>query len=450
MADNPPPLNDDPVPGPVAVDRNRYFTGKFMTARDFALDSDYALSRLRHHQRTFHGWGIVRGLHVKPHPAAKDDPQSDCARRWVVVTPGAAVDAYGRDVFLAKEVIYQLPLPPDAPDPANPGVAPPFLLCIRYAEVGTEPVPSLIDDTPSGATDAPAPLAFNRVHEGYRLEVHRLDDPLIGPGCWRLPNVPKAHCDCGAKPPPDAPCGRLIPLALISQIQPAGTGLKPVLSIDTTGRRHLATPPRLTQIGHFNWTHGGTHDVDDFLDPQPPPPPPDCPPEQQENPDHDQGHHHEHEHHNHHHHEHHHHHHPKEPPHRLRIDFTCALKPWRELPNPKEGLGINEHTFVVQYKGSEDNLAFLPSDPDHPPYYDDEARAAVFTIDPGFLRRSRLDESVVYVTLECDFVPDAHGHAVDGDHLLGGVPTGDGRPGGAFKSWFRVKVDCNKTKEPPR
>ncbi len=447
MADNPPPLKDVPDPGPVAVDRNRYFTGKFMTARDFALDPDYALSRLRHHQQVFHGWGIVRGLHVKPHPAAKDDPQSDCARRWVVVTPGEAVDAYGRDIFLAKEVIYQLPLPPDTPDPANPGVAPPFLLCIRYAEVGTEPVPALIDDTPYDASNAPAPLSFNRVHECHRLEVHRLDDPLIGPGCWPQPNDPKAPCDCGDKPPADAPCGRLVPLALISQTQPPA-GQKPELAIDTSGRRHLATSPRLTQICQFNWTHGGTHDLDEFRDPppppqqQPPPPPPPATtpaPQHQEKPDYD--------HHHHHHHEHHHHHHPKEPPLRLRIDFTCPLGP---PPASGEGTGINEHTFVVQYKGSEDNLAYLPPDPDHPPYYDDEAQAAVFTIDPGFLRRSRLDESVVYVALECDFVPDAHGHAVDGDHLLGRVPTGDGRPGGAFKSWFRVKVDCNKTKEAPR
>ena len=51
MPDNPTPIQDDPKIGPIAVERNRYLTGKFMTARDFCIEQDYELSRHRLHQR---------------------------------------------------------------------------------------------------------------------------------------------------------------------------------------------------------------------------------------------------------------------------------------------------------------------------------------------------------------------------------------------------------------
>jgi hypothetical protein len=40
------------------------------------------------------------------------------------------------------------------------------------------------------------------------------------------------------------------------------------------------------------------------------------------------------------------------------------------------------------------------------------------------------------VMVRCDFLIDANGQAVDGNHLSGAVPTGDGTPGGTFESWF--------------
>ena len=66
------------------------------------------------------------------------------------------------------------------------------------------------------------------------------------------------------------------------------------------------------------------------------------------------------------------------------------------------------------------------------------------TIAPGFLDRGRrggLDGSTIYVTLRADFVLDCHGRAVDGDHIGGRLPSGNGREGGEFHSWFRVDDD---------
>jgi hypothetical protein len=52
---------------------------------------------------------------------------------------------------------------------------------------------------------------------------------------------------------------------------------------------------------------------------------------------------------------------------------------------------------------------------------------------------------IVRVTLNCDFLPDEYGRAVDGNHLRGSLGwrpdwgrTGDGVEGGVFESWFQL------------
>ena len=72
-------------------------------------------------------------------------------------------------------------------------------------------------------------------------------------------------------------------------------------------------------------------------------------------------------------------------------------------------------SFVVQYRGNEEHLTFLPFHPDCPPYYDDRRRTAVYDVDPHFLSRIRFDRVMVYVTLRCDFLLDTEGRAVDGN-----------------------------------
>src|SRR5260370_21219076 len=79
-----------------------------MAARDFQNEQDYFLSRHRLHNRLLHGWGIVCGLKVTPHP------NPDCANRWVVIHPGIAIDCCGRELIIECETPFQLPLS-DAP-----------------------------------------------------------------------------------------------------------------------------------------------------------------------------------------------------------------------------------------------------------------------------------------------------------------------------------------------
>jgi hypothetical protein len=111
-----------------------------------------------------------------------------------------------------------------------------------------------------------------------------------------------------------------------------------------------------------------------------------------------------------------------------------------------DATGIGPYTFVVQYGNSQQDLEFLPSDPNLPPSLEIVC-VAVFTIVPNLIdprRRNNINNSVIFVTLECDFLLDCHDNPVDGNHLGGELPSGDGVAGGVFKSWFRVVPD-----EPP-
>ncbi|MCP4654019.1 MAG: hypothetical protein GY856_01235 [bacterium] len=207
----------------IAIHRNRYFTGKFMSERDFATDPEYFLSRHRLHHRLFHGWGIVCGLDVVDHP------REECRDRWVEVLPGIAVDGRGREVvFEEAAAVEVLPCPDD-----DSGIAPSgsFVVVARYAEEEVEPVPALYAE---GTAD-PKLREANRLRELARIEVlpvAEVGDPAAGEG--------------SASPPPE-----WVALALVRRPDQAGEALV----IDPAGRRELGDPTRIEAI---NWPHGGT------------------------------------------------------------------------------------------------------------------------------------------------------------------------------------------------
>ncbi len=401
----------NPECGYIATERNRYFTGKYMTARDFLGEQEYFLSRDRLHNRLLHGWGIVCGLDVRPHR----DP--DCADRWVIVTSGIAIDCCGREIVLEKQTAFKVWEPPKqeqkggpsptvqaAPESSAPDLGP-FLLCVRYAEEEIEVVPALYAD---GQCD-PNRREANRVREVARLEVHHLHE--VDSDCWRVPEGGRhAHCrdDCDDQVPgpagtclePACPCGDLVPLALITPRAVKDGYVIKKHDIDKRGRRHLPTPPDyLTHIVYINWPHGREVSLSHLRNDM-------------------HG--------------------------RLEVRFDRKL-----LAAEGDATGINGHTFVVQYGGIQQDIEFLPFDGDHPPTVEDECRA-VFAIDPDYLGRKGRDNianNVVYVTLKCDFILDCHENPIDGDHLRGRLPSGDGVPGGVFESWFRVVSDRDVDKE---
>jgi hypothetical protein len=126
----------------------------------------------------------------------------------------------------------------------------------------------------------------------------------------------------------------------------------------------------------------------------------------------------------------------------LRVNFDRRL-----LPAQGDATGISLYTFVVQYGGVQQDIEFLPFDREHPPTLEEDC-VAVFTIDPYYLEgRRTIANNTIYVTLKCDFILDCHENPVDGEHLRGRLPSGNGLPGGVFESWFRVVPDDRSGEE---
>jgi hypothetical protein len=387
--------------GSIVAERNRYFTGKYMTARDFQGEQQYFLSRHQLHNRLLHGWGIVCGLRVLHHP------NRECAARWVVVRAGIALDCCGRELVLLADTPFELPLlaaPPTAEAPAGaaaPANGPPpprnadgaLLLCLRYTEEQIEEVPALYNE---GLCD-PTRREANRVREVAKLEWLRPDQ--VEPTCWRTtegdPNKPcRDDCDDELPGPagiclePECPCGHTVPLALIRfdpQHPEAG------FDIDIAGRRELPLPEEFhTHIVGINWPHGGDVSLS----------------------------------------------HLREAMHgRLEVRFDRKL-----LPADGHKTGISALTFIVQYGGLQRDVRPLPYSRHHLPRLEEDC-LAVFHIDPDYIDPEEDDnvaDNWIYITLKCDFILDCHHNPVDGTHLGGRLPSGNGTRGGIFESWFRV------------
>lgn len=413
--------------GDIARERNNFFTGKFMTARDFADEQHYHLSRHQLHNRILHGMGIVCGMCVLYHPS----PAEECAT-WVVIRAGIAIDCCGREIVLEQDTALDLAayLPEETSaniagstaqhdhddkdndqhnhtGSADEDTANLLVVGIRYSETPVEFVPALYAE---GTCD-PTRQTANRIRECWKLEVRRWQE--LDANCWPLtegqpPQKRYDDCDQGLPGPtgvclePDCPCGRLVPLALI---RPGTTGVKDgdkktqkLFAIDMHGRPEMVPPPHhLTHIVWHNWPHGGTMRLGKLHN--------------QLNS-------------------------------RLEIHFDRALQ---VQPEGNVGIGINSNTFIAQfYTGATETLEFLRFERNMPPTISEDKRVAIFQIDPDLTdpnnRRGLRDDTIIYVTLRCNFIMDCHGSPVDGDYLRGALPTGDGVPGGIFESWFRVVV----------
>jgi hypothetical protein len=80
------------------LSRNRFFTGKMLTADDLDEEQSYHRTKHRRHNRLFHGVGIVSGLDVglEPGPAGDD--------AVVVVSPGLAIAPEGEELVVCERV----------------------------------------------------------------------------------------------------------------------------------------------------------------------------------------------------------------------------------------------------------------------------------------------------------------------------------------------------------
>ena len=101
--------------------RNRFFSGKLLTAEDLALEQEYFREKLKRHNRYLHGFGIVFGLEVSKSGSA------------VVIAPGLAIDCQGNEIVVPESLELALP---------GPDLGSTIFVSISDAEKETDPVPS--------------------------------------------------------------------------------------------------------------------------------------------------------------------------------------------------------------------------------------------------------------------------------------------------------------------
>jgi hypothetical protein len=417
--------------------RNNYFTGKLLTERDFTAEQRYMVDKLRLHHVALHGWGVVSGLKVTPHPKSPS--------LKLIVEPGIAVDGMGHEIRVPATVECKLPSLPNlqtsvsapdqwAPEPGSTGerdsssdisqhqqsgdpVTVNLYVYLRYVEREAEWMATPFSEYGTGS-NARKP---NRIFESYQLEI-ATDEPAFFEQVRKentkfdARNYHEIYRNLleGAGEVSDVEC---IPLAVVRSFT-LGQRLN-AESIDNDSYRrplpsiaalHLLIDSilkrmptaRLTKIAEIGWTHRKEYSYHDFL--------------------------------------------------RLYVGEHGSSSGFEiTFDGPVRPDGISARTFqaiAVHYSEKLDGAGQPEVVPAKVHLNHDHTKVHLH-IDPHYaknrLNQVRFD---LYLLLRCNLVVDKHGVPVDGELLAqldsdrGYVPavfpTGDGFPGGLFESWIRV------------
>ena len=138
-------------------ERNNFYFGKLMTARDFTDEQRYFNEKRWMVNHFGLGWGVLCGLKVRPH---------DCERNRVIVEPGFAIDRYGHEIAVFREETVDLTTAQDDCPPETPYL---YYVSIKYEECAVNPSPVPIED----CDDLRQECVFNRTREAYRFVVTR-------------------------------------------------------------------------------------------------------------------------------------------------------------------------------------------------------------------------------------------------------------------------------------
>ena len=154
--------------------RPRFFSGRLLTAQGLQEEQAYHRDKAQFLNLQLYGTGIVSGLHIE---IGQD-------RSSIIISPGYAIDTYGRDICVPCEVPIALP-----PNPKGLSV------WIRYAEAEAAPIPEL----PS-LIESDSPLIHTQIEEGFEIDFASIpgrvggQQPMIPPpsdtaGTWILLGV---------------------------------------------------------------------------------------------------------------------------------------------------------------------------------------------------------------------------------------------------------------------
>jgi hypothetical protein len=144
-----------------SFERNNYFHGKMLSARDLRQEQEYFNEKRRLINRMIHGWGIVCGLEI--------GLEGPC----LVVKPGLALDCCGHELLVCgREALHPKAFAEALgvePGGHNEPIA--WALCLEYHECKSEPV-----KLPSSCNQTERGQEYNRIRDDYRLSIRRLKD----------------------------------------------------------------------------------------------------------------------------------------------------------------------------------------------------------------------------------------------------------------------------------
>lgn len=138
-------------------ERNRYFHGKLMSARDMQAEQRYYRGLFTRHARQVTGQGVVSGLEVTLNESEDDDAFD------VELQPGYAVDCCGRPVVVPN--VTSLTVEPD--DDVDEG---PVWISLAYEECVRETVP-----VPNSEDACEQECEYNRILEVFEIRIEPPD-----------------------------------------------------------------------------------------------------------------------------------------------------------------------------------------------------------------------------------------------------------------------------------
>lgn len=219
----------------IPVERLHYYTGRPLTACDLEDEQSYHLERGRWRNQLCLGTGVVHGFRVTPHhlPAC-------AAEGWIMVHPGLAIDAAGRELILQECRPVQAKLVERTEYR--------HFLRMCYAERPSNCLPGTPASPCASATSKPAEQ-YARIREDIELSVVEIKDEEVWRYGWSEPGG-SGHCQTI-----EQAC------LLIAELKVNPPGNQP--GILTAGRPLIPDHHAChTRIVRTNWTHGGAMSID--------------------------------------------------------------------------------------------------------------------------------------------------------------------------------------------
>lgn len=154
----------------MSITRVRYRERQRLTAADLRLEQEYRLGMAGRHHLSHHQWGVVRGLRVLRSAAGA-----------FTLTPGIAIDGYGREIFVPEPVALEV----DDPDAC-------VTLALYYCEADAQ------SRRRGDCEDVPAPRIAQRyawvlaadvrlASEQEQIERARAAGRFVGAPPWPVP-----------------------------------------------------------------------------------------------------------------------------------------------------------------------------------------------------------------------------------------------------------------------